>query len=53
METGYPWTTNGDDSYNNLFGSQTPTVGYPFSKAGQFDLMKKITQEIKDGGGIE
>jgi arabinogalactan endo-1,4-beta-galactosidase len=51
LETGYPWTTAGDDNYNNLFGSQAPLSGYPYTKQGQHDLMVKITQEVKDGGG--
>lgn len=30
LETSYPWTTQGDDSYPNQFGSQIPMNGYPF-----------------------
>jgi arabinogalactan endo-1,4-beta-galactosidase len=52
LETAYPWTTAADDSYNNHFGSETPIAGYPYSKQGQYDLLKKITQEVYDGGGI-
>ena len=51
LETGYPWTNAADDNYNNLFGSQTPINGYPYSKQGQYDIMVKISQEVKDGGG--
>jgi arabinogalactan endo-1,4-beta-galactosidase len=51
LETAYPWTTAGDDNYNNQFGSQVPITGYPFTKQGQYDLMVKLTQEVKDGGG--
>ncbi len=51
LETAYPWTTAADDNYNNLFGSQPPINGYPYSKQGQYDIMIKISQEIKDGGG--
>jgi arabinogalactan endo-1,4-beta-galactosidase len=51
LETAYPWTISGNDSYNNSFGSQNSVTGYPFSIAGQFEMMKAITQEIKDGGG--
>ena len=51
LETAYPWTTAADDSYNNLFGSQQPINGYPYSKQGQYDVMVKISQEVKDGGG--
>ncbi|HPH47213.1 MAG TPA: glycosyl hydrolase 53 family protein [Chryseolinea sp.] len=52
LETAYPWTTAGDDSYNNQFGPQTPVSGFPFTVQGQYDFMKKLTTEVKDGGGI-
>ncbi len=52
LETAYPWTTAADDSYNNLFGSQTPISGFPFTKQGQTDLMKELVKEMKEGGGV-
>ena len=52
LETAYPWTTEGDDSYNNLFGGQTPLSGFPFTEQGQYDLLVRIAQEVIDGGGI-
>jgi arabinogalactan endo-1,4-beta-galactosidase len=52
LETAYPWTTTGNDSYNNIFGGQTPISGYPFSNQGQLDMMKAITQELIEGGGV-
>ena len=52
LETAYPWTTEGNDSNGNIFGSQTPTSGYPFTPEGQLNMLKKITQEVVDGGGI-
>ncbi|HEX6226625.1 MAG TPA: glycosyl hydrolase 53 family protein [Chryseolinea sp.] len=52
LETAYPWTTGEHDSYNNLFGSQEPITGYPYSKQGQYEIMVKICQEVKDGGGL-
>jgi arabinogalactan endo-1,4-beta-galactosidase len=52
LETAYPWTTAASDSYSNHFGSEAPIAGYPYSKQGQYDLLKKITQEVYDGGGI-
>jgi arabinogalactan endo-1,4-beta-galactosidase len=51
LETAYPWTTAADDSYTNLFGSQTPLVGYPFTVKGQGDFMIRLAQEVMDGGG--
>jgi arabinogalactan endo-1,4-beta-galactosidase len=52
LETAYPWTTSGNDGYNNLFGAQTPIIGFPFTQQGQTDMMKTIVQEVIDGGGI-
>jgi arabinogalactan endo-1,4-beta-galactosidase len=51
LETAYPWTTAAADSYNNHFGNITPLSGFPYSQHGQYDLMVKLTQEVKDGGG--
>jgi arabinogalactan endo-1,4-beta-galactosidase len=52
LETAYPWTTNNDDSYNNAFGNEPAVTGYPKTPQGQLDMLKKLTQEVVDGGGI-
>lgn len=52
LETAYPWTTAGDDGYNNIFGGQTIITGFPFTQQGQLDLMKTLTQEVIGGGGL-
>jgi arabinogalactan endo-1,4-beta-galactosidase len=52
VETAYPWTTDSADDYNNLFGSQAPIEGYPFSVEGQQAILEKIVTEVRDGGGI-
>ncbi|MEO7989416.1 MAG: glycosyl hydrolase 53 family protein [Chryseolinea sp.] len=52
LETAYPWTTTGNDSYGNQFGGQTPIAGFPFTIQGQYDFLKKLTTEVKDGGGL-
>lgn len=51
LETAYPWTTQGNDSYNNLFGGQSPYPGYPYSEQGQLEIMKEMTREVMIGGG--
>ncbi len=51
LETAYPWSTGYADNYGNQFGSQTPIAGYPFTQQGQLDLLKTMTQQLKDGGG--
>lgn len=52
LETAYPWTTEGNDDYNNLFGGDAPISGYPYTPEGQLDIMRAMTQEVIDGGGI-
>ncbi len=52
LEVAYPWTTAGDDSYGNLFTNETAIPGYPKTNQGQLDILKKITQETLDGGGL-
>jgi arabinogalactan endo-1,4-beta-galactosidase len=51
LETAYPWTLSGDDSYTNLFGNVQPVSGYAFTTQGQYELLVKLTREVKDGGG--
>jgi arabinogalactan endo-1,4-beta-galactosidase len=52
VETAYPWTTAADDSYGNHFGTEPAIAGYPKTTQGQYDIMVKLTREVKDGGGI-
>jgi arabinogalactan endo-1,4-beta-galactosidase len=52
VETAYPWTHEANDSYTNLFGSETPITGYPYTVEGHRSMMRKLTQEVYDGGGI-
>jgi arabinogalactan endo-1,4-beta-galactosidase len=35
LETAYPWTADGNDNYNNIFGANQAMVGYPLTKQGQ------------------
>jgi arabinogalactan endo-1,4-beta-galactosidase len=51
VETAYPWTSSGEDNYPNLFGSQSPIEGYPFTENGQFDFMKALVQKVISSGG--
>ena len=52
LETAYPWTTEWNDDYGNLFGGDDPISGYPYTPAGQLDMMTDITQALIDGGGM-
>jgi arabinogalactan endo-1,4-beta-galactosidase len=51
LETAYPWTSGGNDSYNNAWGTEQPIAGYPYTVEGQKLMLEKITQEMIDGGG--
>lgn len=52
LEIAYPWTTGGNDGYNNIFGGGTPVADYPYTIQGQLNLMTDVTQALRDGGGI-
>jgi arabinogalactan endo-1,4-beta-galactosidase len=52
LETAYPWTTQGDDDYSNHFGNEPAISGFPKTTQGQYDIMVKLTQEVKAGGGL-
>jgi len=52
LETAYPWTTEAQDSYNNLFGTETPVAGFPYTPHGQKDIMVKMAEELIKGGAI-
>lgn len=52
LETAYPWTTDGNDNYTNIFGGQASVGGFSYTNDGQLGMMKVLTQEVIDGGGI-
>ena len=51
VETAYPWTSEGADSYNNILGGSDGEFGYPYTREGQLKYMKDLTQAIINGGG--
>lgn len=51
LETAYPWTEAGNDSYKNQFGSGSAIAGYPATVQGQYDILKDISQAVITGGG--
>lgn len=51
VETGYPFTTQNADTYNNIIGIDAQVAGYPITEAGQFNYMKDLTQAVISGGG--
>ena len=53
LETAYPWTTQGADSYPNIFGNPNDAIsGYPFTKDGQLKYLKDLTQILIDAGAV-
>jgi arabinogalactan endo-1,4-beta-galactosidase len=51
VETAYPWTSQGNDDYNNIISGSEPLADYPVSKEGQLKYLKDLTQSVMDGGG--
>ncbi len=51
METGYPWTTDNYDNYNNIIQVDKLVPDYHATIDGQYEYLRDLTQEIIDGGG--
>jgi len=51
LETAYPWTLENADSYPNIIDVDELEPHYPATEAGQFKYLKKLVQEIMEGGG--
>ena len=51
VETAYPWTSLGADSYNNVISGSTGFSGYAVSKDDQLRYLKDLTQAVIAGGG--
>jgi arabinogalactan endo-1,4-beta-galactosidase len=52
VETAYPWTAQGADSYGNIIGGDTGAAGYEVSPAGQLRYMQDLQRTIREAGGI-
>lgn len=51
VETAYPWTSLGADSYSNIISGTTGFNGYGVSKDDQYKYMRDLTQEVISAGG--
>jgi arabinogalactan endo-1,4-beta-galactosidase len=51
VETAFPWTFDGADKYNNLFGDPKELIGYTASKNDQLEYLTNLTQTIISAGG--
>jgi arabinogalactan endo-1,4-beta-galactosidase len=50
MEIAYPWTTENNDNYNNIFGTQAQLAGFPFTIEGQSEFLIDFTQKMIKSG---
>ena len=51
VETAYPWTSQGTDSYANVISGSAGFNGYGASSDEQYRYMKDLTQQVISGGG--
>lgn len=51
VETAYPWTSQGADSYPNIISGSAGFNGYGVSPDEQYRYMKDLTQQVITGGG--
>lgn len=51
METAYPWTTSGSDSYPDIISTSSLVSGYPASTSGQYKYLHDLTQAVISGKG--
>jgi arabinogalactan endo-1,4-beta-galactosidase len=52
METVYPWTTTGSDSYSDFISVSSLVSGYPATVTGQYKYLHALTQAVITGKGI-
>ena len=52
FETGFIWTHENADNYNNFIGNNGNKLDYPISAQGQKDFLIDLSQVISDNGGI-
>jgi arabinogalactan endo-1,4-beta-galactosidase len=52
METAYPWTTTGSDTYPDIISVSSLVQGYPATAEGQYKYLHALTQAVITGKGI-
>lgn len=50
LETAYPFTTDYNNNYSNIYYAQTPLSGFPYTLEGQRDFMVTLTSNLKEAG---
>ena len=51
VETAYPFTSQGNDNYNNQISGSKIYSGYSATQQDQLRFLKDLTQQIITGGG--
>ena len=51
VETAYPWSLQGQDSANNLLGSDSLVAGYPADMDGQHRWLQDLFEAVVSNGG--
>jgi len=52
LETAYPYTTDDNDNYENIYQGKAPLSGYPYTVKGQKQYMIDLTKNMIEAGGI-
>ena len=52
FETGFSWTTNFSDNYNNFITGNGNVNAYPISAEGQKEFLLDLSKVINENGGI-
>ena len=51
VETAYPWTSDGEDSYGNIFSGSDYDPLYPQTMEGQYNYLVALTRQVILGKG--
>lgn len=52
FETGFSWTTNFSDNYNNFITGNGNVIPYPTSAEGQKEFLLDLSKEVEENGGL-
>ncbi len=52
FETGFAWTSDFSDGYNNFIGNNGTTIPYPQSQSGQKDFLLDLAEIVESNQGI-
>lgn len=52
LETAYPFTDKGNDTYNNIYYDQPIVSGFPYTVQGQHDFMTQLNRNMAKAGAL-